>query len=203
MNATNRSPALFAVIGLIMAFAFAIMWIVAAENDPAWTFGDNMISELGVSTNQFTADVFKYGCIVCGALGFVFGVGKAYCEDNCSRASGIMCAAAGIFLALVGIYNSDYGNGNLHDTVSYLAFAFIFLAAALSVYGDWSEGKRINGAIAAVLILVALSCYVGKDLAFTEGIAIICALFWMISESVKMILNIKSAKDVNVNVETI
>ena len=203
MNATNRNPAPFAVIGLIMAFAFAILWIVAAENDPNWAFGDNKISDLGVSSIELTADLFKYACIVCGALAFVFGVGKAYCEDDANRASGIMCAIMGIFMALAGIYNADYGNGTLHETVAYLFFLFLFLAAALSVYGDWADGKRISGAIAAILVLIALSCIVGKSLEFTEGVAVICGLLWIMSESVKMILAVKETKDVKVDIETI
>lgn len=203
MNATNRNPAPFAVIGLIMAFAFAILWIVAAENDPSWAFGDNKLSELGVSSIEFTADVFKCACIACGALAFVFGLGKAYCEDGCNSASGIMCAVVGIFIALIGIYNADYGNGNINETVTYLFFLFMLIAACLSVKGDWNDGKRISGAIAAILVLVALSCLVGKDIEFTEGVALICGLLWILSESVKMILEIKESKDVKIDVETI
>ena len=170
MNATNRNPAPFAVIGLIMAFAFAILWIVAAENDPSWAFGDNKLSELGVSSIEF---------------------------------SGIMCAVVGIFMALIGIYNADYGNGNINETVTYLFFLFMLIAACLSVKGDWNDGKRISGAIAAILVLVALSCLVGKDIEFAEGVALICGLLWILSESVKMILEIKESKDVKIDVETI
>lgn len=201
MNA-NRNPAPFAVIGLITAFLFAIMWIVAAENDPFWIFGESKLSDLGVSIYDFTADAFKYGCIVCGILCFVFGIGKSLCEDGSSCASGIMCAMVGIALAFVGYFTAE-SNADVHDMSAYLLFVFLALAVALSIHGDWTEGKRINGLIGIVLFAMVIACFIGKDIAYTETVAVICGLLWIVSESVKMILCVKAAKDVKVEIETV
>lgn len=201
MNAI-RNPAPFAVIGLIMAFLFAIVWIVAAENDPTWVLGESKLSELGVSTYDFTADAFKYGCIVSGILCLVFGIGKSLCEDGSSCASGIMCAVAGIAFACVGYFTTE-SNADVHDIAAYLLFVFLALAVALSVHGDWTEGKRINGLVGVILFAMVIACLVGKDIAYTEAVAAICGLIWVLSESVKMILCVKAEKDVKVDVETV
>lgn len=194
MKAFKRNTAPFAVVGIVAAILFAMVWLVAAVNDPNWVLGVNTLSDMGVSDVQLTADLFMYGCIITGLLVFVFGLGKASNEYGSSRASGIMTAIAGVFLVLVGLYNKDFGNGNIHDTVAILFFLFLALAAMASVHGDWTEGKRINGAIGAILIMIVIGVAVGKPLAFVETVAVLCGLIWIISESVKMILNIRAAE---------
>lgn len=193
MNATKRSPAPYAVIGILAAFLLAVVVLVAAENDPSWVLGESTIADLGASDVELTADLFKYGSIVAGILLFVFGVGKAYTENDCSRASGVMIALAGIFLILLGYYTSDVGNGNVNETYTWLFFVFLALAAILSVFGDWSEGKRINSVIAAILILVVIGAAVGKPVGYIEVTAIACCVLWLFSESAKMVVNVKAA----------
>lgn len=193
MNATKRNPAPFAVIGIVTAFLFALVILVAAENDPSWVLGESMISDLGVSDVELTADLFKYGCMLAGILTFVFGVGKAYTENGCSRASGIIIAIAGIFLLLLGYYNSDFGNGNMHETFAWLFFIFLAVAAILSAFGDWAENKKVNSMIACILILVVVGAAVGKPEAYVEFVAVAAGVLWMLSESAKMILNIREA----------
>lgn len=195
MNATKRSPAPYAVIGILAAFILAVVVLVATENDPAWVLGESTLADLGVSDVELTADLFMYGSIVVGILLFVFGVGKAYTENKCSRASGVMIALAGIFMILLGYYTSDVGNGNVNDTYTWLFYIFLALAMILSVFGDWSEGKRISSVIAAILILVIIGGLVGKTLAYVEVLAMVCMILWLFSESAKMIVNVKAAGD--------
>ncbi len=190
MNANTRSPALYACIGIFAAFIFAAIWVVAAQGDPSWVFGESMISDLGVSDVELTADLFMYGCIVTGLLAFIFGVGKAYTECGSNRLAGILVAIAGAFLVLVGLYNENFGNGNIHNTVAILFFLFLVLGMLASMVGDWAEGKRVNGAVTAVLIMVMIGVAVGKDLAYVESIAVICGLLWIFNASAKMILNV-------------
>ncbi|MDO5861684.1 MAG: DUF998 domain-containing protein [Thermoplasmata archaeon] len=194
MNATKRSPAPFAVIGIVAAFLFAVVWIVAAQSDSSWVLGENTLSDLGVSSVQFTADLFMYGCIITGILIFVFGLGKACCETRNSRAAGILVAAAGIFLVLVGIYNKDFGNGNIHVAVAYLLFLFLILAAIVSIAGDWAEGKRLSACATAILIVIVIGADIGNGLAYIEAVAVACALLWILIQSVKMILNLNAAE---------
>ena len=108
MNATTHNPAAFAVVGIVAAALFAVMWIIMAEGDPTWVLGENTLSDLGISINDDVATEFKYTCMITGILLLVFGAGKAYCENGASTASGVFAAIAGVFIVLVGLYNKDY-----------------------------------------------------------------------------------------------
>ena len=178
MNVSNRHPGPFAVIGLLAAFAYAIVLIVAINGDPAWVYGENML----------TADLFNYGCLIVGILLFVYGLGKAFCETECNRASGCMLAISAIFLILVGYIHSDFGNGNTHDTIAILVFLFLFIAMVLSAIGDWRDGARINSAISVILILIVLGCCVGMSIEALEVITVACGIVWLAAISAKMIV---------------
>lgn len=187
MNVSYRHPGPFAVIGLIAAFALAIVIVTAIMGDPAWVYGENMLSDLGVSDVQSTADLFNYGCIVIGILVFVFGLGKSLCESSCNRASGCMLAISGIFLILVGYIHSDFGNGNTHDTIAILCYLSLFIAMVLSAIGDSRDGYRLNSALTVVLILIILGCCVGMNIESLEVITTACAIVWLAGISAKMI----------------
>ncbi len=187
MSATSSSRAGFAVIGIVAAFLFGIAWIVAALSDPAWRFGEDAVSDLGVSSVQLTADMFMFGCILTGLLVFLFGVGKTYSETHASRWSGALLLIAGIFLILIGCFNEDWHGGTVHATVAILFFIFLALSMLVSIPGDWADGKKLCGAVGIVAIVVIIGCAVGESLAFLEAMAIVCALVWLVSESVKML----------------
>ena len=187
MNVSNRHPGPFAVIGLIAAFAFALILVIASNSDPAWVYGESMLSDLGISDVQIAADLFNYGCIIIGILTFIYGLGKSLCEYQCNRASGCMLAIAAIFLILIGYIHSDFGNGNTHDAIAILFFLFLFISMVLSAIGDWKDGYRLNSALSTILILVMLGCAVGMNVPTLEVIAAGCAIIWLLGISVKMI----------------
>lgn len=189
MNVSYRHPGPFAVIGLIAAFAFAIIITVAINGDSAWVYGENMLSDLGVSDVQMTADLFNYGCIIIGILVFIYGLGKSLCETSCNRASGCTLAIAAIFLILVGYIHSDFGNGNTHDAIAILFFLFLFVSEVLSAIGDWRDGYKLNSALTVVLILIILGSAVGMNIESLEVITVACSIVWLAGISAKMIVN--------------
>lgn len=191
MNVSHRNPGPFAVIGILAAFVFAVILVVAANADSSWVYGENMLSDLGISSVQMTADLFNYGCIIVGILVFVYGIGKAYCETKCNRASGCMLAITGIFLILIGYIHSDFGNGNTHDTIAVLLFLFLFVAMVLSAIGDWRDGYRLNSALSVIMILIVMASMVGMNLESIEVIFVACALVWLAGISIKMIFQYK------------
>lgn len=193
MNATRSSPAPFAVIGICVAFIFAVVWVIAANADPSWVLGENTLSDMGVSDVQLTADLFNYGTMLCGVLILIYGIGKAYCESRCSRASGCMLAIAGIFMIGIGYMTKDVGNGNLHEIVAYLFFLFLLIAVITSAFGDWAEGKKLNVAVTIILFLITLWALAFDTLAMAEAVAVACALVWIIAESVKMVFAVAKA----------
>lgn len=192
MNVSYRHPGPFAVIGLIAAFALAIVISVAINGDSTWVYGENMLSDLGVSDVQLTADLFNYGCLIIGILVFVFGLGKAVCETSCNRAAGCTVAIAGIFLILIGYIHSDFGNGNTHDFIAILLFLFLFVSEVLTAIGDWRDGYRLNSALTVVLILIILGSAVGMNIESLEVITVACSIVWLAGISVKMIVNSKN-----------
>ena len=193
MNVSYRHPGPVAAIGLLAAFAFAVIFAVAANADSSWIYGESMISDLGVSDVQLSADLFNYGCLIVGVLLFVFGVGKAACEFGCNRASGCMLAIAAIFLILIGYIHSDFGNGNTHEAIAILLFLFLFVASVLSAIGDWKDGARLNGALTSILILAVIACAVGMNIEKVEVIAAACSIIWIMGISVKMIFESRKA----------
>lgn len=187
MSMSYRHPRPFAVIGLLVAFASAIVLAVAINSDTTWVYGENTLSDLGISDVQLTADLFNYGCIVFGILLFVYGIGKAMCEASCNRASGYFVAIAAIFLTLIGCIRSDFDNGNTHDAITILLFLFLFVSMVLSAIDDWKANYRLNSALSVIVILVILGCAVGMNIESLEVIIVTCAIVWLAGISVKMI----------------
>ena len=188
MDATTRNPTGFAIVGIAAALLFAVLWTVAAKADPSWVFGENTLSDLGVSDVRMSACMFNYGCVVTGALVLVFGAGKALCETGYSRGSGALIAVAGAFLLLVGVFNKDYGNGDPHLFVAYAFFLFLVLAALFSILGDAAEERRLNACVTGALIALCIAVAAGNTLAYTEAVTVACGLVWIAAESAKMLV---------------
>lgn len=187
MNVSYRHPGPFAVVGLIAAFVFALVLVIASNGDPAWVYGENTLVDLGNSSVQITADVFNYGCMVVGLLTFVFGIGKSLCETGCNRASGCLAAIAGIFLIALGYLGPEFGNENTETTITVLIFLFMFIAMVVSAIGDSRDGYRLNSALSVILLLVIMGSMVGGNAAMIGVVFLACSIVWMIGVSIKMI----------------
>ena len=184
MNATLRNPATFAVIGLAAALLFAAVWIAAALLDPSWEFGVNTLSDMGVSDVQATAYLFNYGCIATGVLIVVYGLGKSKQDGRLGRASGYLVAAAGLFLALVGVFDKGFGDGTMHLAVAYPFFAFLALGVLVSIPCDWKAGRKGEAAVGTAAAAVTVASIASMKLAFVEAIFVACALAWLVPQNV-------------------
>ena len=186
MNATLRNPATFAVIGLAAALLFAAVWLAAATSDPSWELGVNTLSDMGVSDVSLTENLFNYGCVAAGFLVVLFGLGRSSFGDRAGRASGYLTAAAGLFLALVGVFDKGFGDGNMHLAVAYLFFALLALAVFASIASDW-RGRRWAGlAVSVAAVVVTVASLAAGSLALTEAVFVACALVWLIPQSLGM-----------------
>lgn len=186
MKQLKGSPAGFGVIAICAAFVFSIMWMVAALGDASWVIGENTLSDLGVSDVQITADLFMYACMIVGVLTVIFGIGKAGYETGCNRAGGILVIIAGIFLILVGYFNKDYGNGDIHLAAAYLFFIFLALSVFVTAFGDWAEGKTLAVAYSIIATVICIGCFAFESLALTEAVAVICGLGWFVAQGIKL-----------------
>ena len=193
MNVSFRNPGPFAAIGFLAAFALAVIITVAVNADSSWVYGENMLSDLGISDVELTKNLFNYGCIVIGVLVAVFGIGKALAENGCNRASGCFTAIAALFMIVIGFIHSDFGNGNTHDAAAVLIFLFLIVAMGLSAVGDWKVGASLNAALSSILILIIVGCFVGMEIEKVEVIAVACAIVWMLGVSAKMTFDSRKA----------
>ena len=91
-----------AAIGLVGIIIFSICWICAVILDGTWVFGENMVSDLGVSDTD-AKYFFNYGCIAAGIIIYVYGILTAYFNKlTLDRVCYVLIAIAGMFLIGVG-----------------------------------------------------------------------------------------------------
>lgn len=189
MTSMKIGPAGPGIAAICAAFIFAIAWIVAACGDVTWVVGENTLSDLGVSDVGVSADAFNYGCIICGALFAIFGVGKAAFEKRCNSASGIMMIIAGLALIGVGVFTKDFGNGNAHLAVAYAFFLFLTISIILTGIGDYQEKKTIPVAVTVAIFMTALGCFALMSIEMAEAVAVACALLWAVVQGAKLAMS--------------
>ena len=184
MTDNKGSQSLVAAAGIMGAFAFCILWMIAVFADPSWTFEESYISDLGVSESETAKVAFTFGCILCGALLALFGVGKTWNGKSASAASGVFVAVAGIFLALVGVFNED--TGDIHKFMAYLFFICILLGIVIGAIGDYKKGNYLFAATAGGLVVIAFASYFMVTYAGFEVISVICILAWFVIDCIKV-----------------
>ncbi len=184
--ANNTTP--YAIVGIVAALLFAVLWTVAAKADASWVFGESMLSDLGVSDVRMSAYLFNYGCVITGALVLFFGTGKALYETGSSRTSGVLIAIAGFFLVGVGVFNEGFADEVPHLICAYTFFVCLVLGILFSIVGDAAEGRRLNACVSGMLVVFAIAVAVGHPIAYIEAITVACGLAWIIAESVKMLI---------------
>ena len=181
-----RSAAGFGTVGLVAAFIFSIVWIVAACADPSWTLGEDFVSKLGVSGVSLAADLFNYGCIIAGILLFVYGIGKAYAYKGSECASGMLFAVSGLLLVLIGLVHS--GN-TYHSIIAVLLFVFLVFAIIAAAATDAKEGRMLNAAVGACVLAAALITFLCVSEEMGEAVMIAGTLAFVVADSLKMIFD--------------
>lgn len=186
----------FALAGICAAFIFSVVWICASNADMSWMIGENSISDLGVSEVKLSVYMFKYGCIVCGILIFIFGFGKAKNEDRYNQISGYMISISGVFVVIVGVINKDMWSGNEHLIAAYAAFFLFTIGVILSGFSDWKNKSMISVSVTIMLLSIVIGISINGTIEMTEAISTICAIIWILFNCTKMIL-LPSSKNVN------
>lgn len=166
----------FAWFGLIAIAAFIIAWMGAAALDPAWEFGVDELSDLGVSETD-AQYYFNYGCIITGALIALFGIGNALYHRNYGETvGGCFLVLGGIFMALIGIFTSD--SPDMHKFVTIVMFTFLLCAVISNIASDWHENRMIFAGLSIVLIFVAIGLYLFYEFAAFEAWGVILLMIW-------------------------
>lgn len=185
MEEVKKSNASFAVAGLCGAFLFAVVWLVAAMGDGAWTFSEDLFCDLGLSYDSTSSNLFQYGLILAGLLLAYLGIGKVVRESKVNCIAGVFTFVAGLNLVLLGGFVLD-ANANIHETAIYLVMIFAIFATALSAGADIKDGKTLSGAASAIIALGMIAACVSGSLAFAESWIMLLLIMWMFTESIKL-----------------
>ncbi len=187
MSEYKSSPAPLAIAGICGAFAFAVLWLVAVFADSSWVFGENTLSDLGVSEVSAAADAFNFGCMITGCLVVIYGIGKAWSCKGYAAASGAYILVSGILLVLIGLFTED--SGNIHNYFAILFFILILLAVIITAVGDSKAGNNLFAAVGGIVALIAISGLFIESIEGAEAIAVICILAWLVFDSIKLALS--------------
>lgn len=181
-----------ATIGLVGIIIFSICWICAVILDGTWVFGENMVSDLGVSDTD-AKYFFNYGCIVAGIIIYVYGILTAYFnKSTLDRICYVLIAIAGMFLIGVGTFTEDLGWP--HNLCAYSLFIAVFISAILRIILDFINRDRVFAAVTAVLIISTIIVAATQTFPFLEAFAIIIILIWITLVCLKTIIKTKEFK---------
>ena len=164
------------MVGFFAVMLFTACWLCGALFDPNWSYGMNMVSDLGVSEDPVVSMLFLTGCVGGGALFTVFGI-LAWKSVN-KIPEGIpyiLCIPAGICLMLIGIFTEGTAP---HNPSAYALMILALVAIVISIVMEHRKGSRFMPILYTVLlILSALSLLVSK--AYGEANAIASLLIWV------------------------
>ncbi len=181
-----------AAIGLVGIIIFSICWICAVILDGTWVFGENMVSDLGVSDTD-AKYFFNYGCIAAGIIIYVYGILTAYFnKSTLDRVCYVLIAIAGMFLIGVGTFTEDLGWP--HNLCAYSLFIAVFISAILKIILDFINRDRVFAAVTAVLIISTIIVAATQTFPFLEAFAIIIILIWITLVCLKTIIKTKEFK---------
>lgn len=157
-----------AAIGLVGIIIFSICWICAVILDGTWVFGENMVSDLGVSDTD-AKYFFNYGCIAAGIIIYVYGILTAYFNKlTLDRVCYVLIAIAGMFLIGVGTFTEDLGWP--HNLCAYSLFIAVFISAILRIILDFINRDRVFAIVTAVLINIYDHCCCYTDVSVSGSI---------------------------------
>jgi len=163
-------------LGVSMSLVFSVAWIAAVAVDGTWTFGADMVSDLGVSETH-AHYFFGWGSIVAGALGSLCAV-CLYMghEGRVGRAAFVLLFLSGLMLVLVGAFNED----TAPHTPAAVAL-FVMMWAAMIVLGlrDLRSGDAIEGSGHVTMAAFLFFAFLLNPLPLSEALAVICLLVWV------------------------
>ncbi len=187
LNTEKTAP-----IGLVGIIIFSICWICAVILDGTWVFGENMVSDLGVSDTD-AKYFFNYGCIAAGIIIYVYGILTAYFnKSTLDRICYVLIAIAGMFLIGVGTFTEDLGWP--HNLCAYSLFIAVFISAILRIILDLINRDRVFAIVTTVLIISTIIVAATQTFPFLEAFAIIIILIWITLVCLKTIIKTKEFK---------
>jgi hypothetical membrane protein len=172
-----------AIIGLLGAILFALLWTSAVIADGNWILGEETLSELG--GDRPGRLYFNTGVIVMGIMGLIFAVGLFLIlkGDPLGRIGTSVLFVGAVALIGVGIF--PITTGEYHTFFSYAFFSLMLvtmLLLALPIWRDYRLGS-IGGIVTVGALAVSLIFLFTSSIPLTEAVAVICLLIWTVTIS--------------------
>jgi len=167
-------------LGFLAPCTFILLWALSALSDREWKLGINYLSDLGVSKRKAAAIAFNGGCMICGAMFFLYSVWMvSTADDLLTVATFAVGAVMSVFFSLIGAINENKRPYHVYTAYSMFSAAMLFLV--LLMCADAVNGRYLLLAITlAGFISVPLSFKVGigsMPIAETVGAIAIAAVF--------------------------
>jgi hypothetical membrane protein len=154
-----KLQSIIGILGAIIAYPFMAASVILS---PWFDLSNNALSDLGnAALHSSTAWVFNYGLVLAGGLTACFAILVSVRHHSLDHLSwSVPGAAAGIDLALVGLFSED--TGSIHFVVSVILFSL--MAVTMLIYSYWSRplGTPKIGAISLAFgIAIPVIWFVG------------------------------------------
>lgn len=174
----------------VMPVFFIVMWTASAITDGTWTFGNNTLSELGISNNPVSAVLFNTGCILTGLVVAISGVIRYKCGER--KIISALFTLDGTLLLLIGVFTLDVLP--VHMTVA-ISFCVVSLLLATHTAGALFLKRRHWLAVPlAVGVIFDLVCLIALSFPLAEALVIISSFIWFELLGIDILLDQKHAQ---------
>jgi len=191
-----RSPTrLGGIFGLVLVVCFLAGYVTAWALSPWYDFGGNYLSDLGIGEGAFA---FNIGVMSAGliTIPFAWGLWNALREHILGKLGSLVCALAGIFLFLVGVFPEDQVPTHYIVSVSFFASLGVALMILAIPMIRSSVFRRIAAPLTIVIIILSIVLVIPLGAGpLMETIAVLEALVWLSVASVQMILFARSEQE--------
>ena len=174
--------------GLLSVIVFSVLYVIAASQDPDYTFLENYLSDLGVGPGAWA---FNSALMLSGTLVFILslvGIRPLLGPSLSSRAGVALLAMAGLLLVNVGVFTEDYGDTHFVFSIAF----FLTILAAIGTLAYAMHDTRALGpagtAVSASAFAFGLACFATGIGPLSETLAVLTALGWGSVVSVLMLL---------------
>ena len=170
------------IIAIALPGVFLLLWIASATLDGQWVFGQDSLSRMGISENALAAALFNFGCMFCGAMGILLGIGTAVNERGFNLYAGIAYAVGMAFLMMVGVFPMN--QGSIHYIVASTFGVFMFITLIFSAITDYRQ--RWHPEIDVLLLALSVVFIAVLTFTFWEPLLVIFVMVWTVIHGIKM-----------------
>lgn len=189
MNLYSRGEGPYVIAGVLGIVSFVVINFIAMAIDPAWTFENNCLSDLSISSNTGTQVLFRMSCFITGILLIIMAVGKYLFESNLNVSASVFFVGASIGIFGVGVFSSANDTIVMHNIASGMFAACVATGVVLATVDDILHKDYLVLVTGIIIGIVALSTLLAAPQNTSEFITVICAACWFLVQLIKYYRN--------------